>query len=82
MLIAKNSNRWGAYDEEKPLPKNFRTRYNHFVDGTLLGLAQGVIFTRFECTSDLDSEGFSGGLGNGLGWMTKFNMKIVDILLQ
>ena len=56
-------------------------RYSLFSDCTLLGLSQGTVFTLIEGTGDFDANGFSGDTGDGLGWMTKFNVKVVDILL-
>ena len=36
---------------------------------------------QLEITSDLNAKCLSSGLGNGLRWMTSFNMKVVDIFL-
>ena len=77
-LTTKSWSRRGAYIEEKPFPKNFRTRYNLFADCMLLGLLQGAIFTWFEC---MDAKGFSSGTGDGLRRMSEYNLKVIDILL-
>ena len=62
-------------------PKIFKQGTTFFADGLLLCFTQGTIITRFESISDLNPEGFSGCSGNGLIWMTLFNVKVVDISL-
>ena len=44
-------------------------RNSLFTYDALLGLAQNAIFTLHEGTSDLNTKGFSGGMGNMLGRM-------------
>ena len=56
-------------------------RYSLFSYSALFGFTQSTIFTWFECTGDLDKEGFSSGMGDGLRRMSKFNMEVVDVFL-
>ena len=55
---------------KKLSPKNFDQGTAFFINNMLFGLAQCIIFTKFEHTIDLDTKGLSSGMGDGLRWMT------------
>ena len=81
LLTAKSGSWKESLCGRNVLSQNFGSNHRLFSYSSLFSFAQSAIFTLYEGTGDLNSKGFSGGMGNRLGWMTEFNMQVVDIFL-